>query len=58
MLVSPENEDELTQALLTLLQDKALSQRMGTNARAMVLDRFTSSHQAQQLADIYRRCAR
>lgn len=58
MLVSPENEDELTQALLTLLQDKALSQRMGTNARAMVLDRFTLSHQAQQLSDIYRRYAR
>jgi glycosyltransferase involved in cell wall biosynthesis len=58
MLVNPEDEPELTEAMLTLLRDKELRQRMGTNARAVILDRLTLSHQAQQLAEIYRRCAR
>jgi glycosyltransferase involved in cell wall biosynthesis len=44
--------------MLTLLRDEDLRQRIGTNARAAILDRFTLSHQAQQLADVYRRCAR
>jgi glycosyltransferase involved in cell wall biosynthesis len=58
MLVTPDNEHELTDAMLTLLRDEDLRQRIGTNARAAILDRFTLSHQAQQLADVYRRCAR
>jgi teichuronic acid biosynthesis glycosyltransferase TuaC len=58
MLVNPEDEPELTHAMLTILRDKELRQRMGTNARAVILDRLTLSHQAQQLAEIYRRCAR
>jgi glycosyltransferase involved in cell wall biosynthesis len=48
----------LTAAMLTLLRDKEMRQRMGTNARAVILDRLTLSHQAQQLADVYRGCAR
>jgi glycosyltransferase involved in cell wall biosynthesis len=58
MLVTPENEHELTDSMLTLLRDKELRQRMGRNARAIVLDRLTLNHQAQQLAEVYRRCAR
>jgi glycosyltransferase involved in cell wall biosynthesis len=58
MLVTPENEHELTDSMLTLLRDKELRQRMGRNARAIVLDRLTLNHQAQQLAELYRRCAR
>lgn len=58
MLVTPDNEHELTAAMLTLLRDKEMRQRMGTNARAVILDRLTLSHQAQQLADVYRGCAR
>jgi glycosyltransferase involved in cell wall biosynthesis len=58
MLVTPDNEHELTDAMLTLLRDKEMRQRMGTNARAVILDRLTLSHQAQQLADVYRGCAR
>jgi glycosyltransferase involved in cell wall biosynthesis len=58
MLVTPDNEHELTDAMLTLLRDEDLRQRIGTNARAAILGRFTLSHQAQQLAEIYRRCAR
>ena len=58
VLVAPGNERELTDALLTLLRDKELRRRMGTNARAVILDRFTLHHQGQQLAEIYRRSAR
>jgi glycosyltransferase involved in cell wall biosynthesis len=58
MLVTPDNEHELTDAMLTLLRDEDLQQRIGANARAAILDRFTLSHQAQQLADVYRRCTR
>jgi glycosyltransferase involved in cell wall biosynthesis len=56
LLVRPENEHELTDAMLTLLRDKELRQRIGANARAAILDRLTLSHQAQQLAEVYRRC--
>jgi glycosyltransferase involved in cell wall biosynthesis len=58
MLVTPENEPELTDAIGTLLRDKELRQRMGKSARATILDRLTLNHQAQQLAELYRRCAR
>jgi glycosyltransferase involved in cell wall biosynthesis len=58
MLVTPENEQELTDAMETILRDKELRQRMGKDALAIILDRLTSTHQAQQLAEVYRRCAR
>jgi glycosyltransferase involved in cell wall biosynthesis len=58
MLVTPENEQELTDAMETILRDKELCQRMGKNALAIILDRLTLAHQAQKLAEVYRRCAR
>jgi glycosyltransferase involved in cell wall biosynthesis len=58
MLVTSENQNELTDAMLTLLRDKELRRRIGANARAVILDRLTLHHQAQQLAEIYCRCAR
>jgi glycosyltransferase involved in cell wall biosynthesis len=58
MLVTAENKKGLTNAMLTLLRDKELRRSMGTNARALILNRFTLSHQAQQLAEVYRRCLR
>jgi teichuronic acid biosynthesis glycosyltransferase TuaC len=58
MLVTPENQNELTDAMLTLLRDKELRRRIGANARAVILDRLTLHHQVQQLAEIYCRCAR
>lgn len=57
MLVTPENEHELAEAMLTLFRDKELRQRMGEEARGVILDRLTLTHQARQLADVYRRCA-
>lgn len=58
MLVTPHNEWELTDAMLTLLRDEALRHQIGKNARAVVVDRFTLNQQAHQLAEVYRRCAR
>ena len=58
LLVSSENEHELTDAMLMLLRDKELRQTMGKSARAAILDRLTLHHQAQQLVEVYRRCAR
>jgi len=57
LLVAPDNEHELTDAMLTLLRDKELRHRIGTTARAVVVDRLTVRHQAQKLAEVYRRCA-
>jgi glycosyltransferase involved in cell wall biosynthesis len=58
MLVAPGDEHELADSVLTLLRDERLRQRIGLAARAMVLERLTLNHQAQQLAEIYRRSAR
>jgi glycosyltransferase involved in cell wall biosynthesis len=58
MLVAPKNEQELSDSMLTLLRDKELRQGVGKNARAKILARLTLSHHAQQLAAVYRRCAR
>jgi glycosyltransferase involved in cell wall biosynthesis len=58
MLVAPGSEGELSNSMRALLQDKALRQRIGLAAREAILDRLTLNHQAQQLADVYRRCVR
>jgi glycosyltransferase involved in cell wall biosynthesis len=58
MLVTPGNEADLTDAMLNLLRDENLRQRVGTNARELVLARLTLNHQAEQLAEVYRRAAR
>jgi glycosyltransferase involved in cell wall biosynthesis len=55
-LVSPDNLQELTQALLALLQDAELRERLGDAGRQTVLQGFTLAHQAEQLARLYRRC--
>jgi glycosyltransferase involved in cell wall biosynthesis len=57
MLVTPGDERELGDSVLTLLRDERLRQQIGLAARAMVLERLTLNHQAQQLAEIYRRSA-
>jgi len=57
MLITPESEHELAEAMLRLLRDKELCERMGENARAVILDRVTLTHQAQRMAEVYRRWA-
>ena len=58
MLVAPGSEGELSDSLRALLLDRSLRLRMGLAARQAVLDGLTLDHQAQQLADVYRRCTR
>lgn len=58
MLVTPENEHELAEAMRALLRHKEVRERIGAHARSVVLDQLTLGHQAQQLAETYRRCAR
>jgi len=55
-LVGPDNLPELTNALLALLQDAELRQRLGDAARQTILQGFTLAHQAEQLARLYREC--
>jgi teichuronic acid biosynthesis glycosyltransferase TuaC len=57
VLVAPENEAELSDALLCLLRDTELRHRLGVAARETVLARHSIAHQAAQLAEIYRGCA-
>ncbi len=53
-LVPAEGLDELVQGLTALLGSPELRTRIGTAARQTILEGFTLSHQAQQLAKIYR----
>jgi len=53
-LVGPDNEKELALALAMLLRDERLRANLGAAARDTVLDRLTLTHQAENLARIYR----
>ncbi len=53
-LIPSEGLDQLVQALTDFLASTELSQRIGMAARQTILARFTVSHQAQDLAAIYR----
>lgn len=55
-LINPGNLPELVAALTTLLADAQFRCQIGEAARRTVLERFTSSHQASQLAAVYREC--
>jgi teichuronic acid biosynthesis glycosyltransferase TuaC len=56
-LISPGNLQELATALSALLQNLQLRRQIGEAARRTVLQNFTSTHQATQLALLYRECA-
>ena len=53
-LIPAEGLEELVQGLSTLLGSPELCRRMGTAARQTILEKFTLSHQARDLANIYR----
>ncbi len=57
MLVSPRSQEDLASALRTLLLNQDFRVRLGTAARATILQRHTLVHQAMQLAQIYGECA-
>jgi glycosyltransferase involved in cell wall biosynthesis len=56
-LVGPDNEKELTIALAMLMRDESLRRKLGSAARATILDRFTLANQAESMLRIYRECA-
>jgi glycosyltransferase involved in cell wall biosynthesis len=57
-LISPGSEPELGDSLKMILLNDELRRRMGASARSMVVQRHTLSHQARELTEVYRECAR
>ncbi|MGB6678623.1 MAG: glycosyltransferase [Terriglobales bacterium] len=55
-LVDPDNLQELITALSALLQNLQLRQQIGQAARRTILHSLTTTHQADQLAALYREC--
>ena len=53
-LIPADGLEQLVQGLSVLLGSPEVCARIGTAARQTILERFTLSHQAQQLAKIYR----
>ena len=53
-LIPADGLDELVDAISKLTQDQDLSRKLGTMARETILNRFTLSHQARALNEIYR----
>ncbi len=56
-LISPDSLDDLSQALSTLLNSPESSLRLGHAARQTILNGLTLSHQAHNLATLYRQVA-
>lgn len=56
LLVGPDNQEELTQAISALLRDEPGRRKMSIAARRTILDRFTLAQHAENLARIYREC--
>jgi len=54
-LLPPGDEDALTGALVRLFDDPALRQRLGSNGRRTVLERFTLARMVGRYAELYRR---
>ncbi|MCA9743080.1 glycosyltransferase family 4 protein [candidate division KSB1 bacterium] len=53
LLYDPDNAEELTEKVKTLLKDEALRQRLGEQARSDLLANYTWSHHAKQIAEIF-----
>ncbi|MGD9635962.1 MAG: glycosyltransferase family 4 protein, partial [Pirellulales bacterium] len=53
LLVRPQNVPDLTQALLTLLDNPAHAARMGRRAQELALERFTWQKYLARLYDVY-----
>jgi glycosyltransferase involved in cell wall biosynthesis len=55
-LIDPGSLQELVAALTVLLENLRLRRQMGEAARRTILQSFTTTHQADQLATLYREC--
>lgn len=54
LLINPGNTDELANGVTKLLSDKALSEKMGANARRFVMHNFTWDICTQRMLRVYR----
>ena len=54
LLINPGNTEELANGVTKLLSDKALSEKMGANARRFVMHNFTWDICAQKMLRVYR----
>jgi phosphatidylinositol alpha-1,6-mannosyltransferase len=54
LLVKRGSSEELADALLKLLSDKALREKMGANGRRFVTENFTWDICAQKMLNVYR----
>ena len=57
LLIAPDKADELRTAMLKLLSDGSIRQRMGEQARATIQARYSLESTADQLASLYMRLA-
>lgn len=55
ILVAPKNADQLADAIIMILQDKKLAQRMGRKGRETVINQFTWQHTAEEILAVYQR---
>lgn len=55
LLVEPHNPDALALALETLINNRQLREKYGSNARTWVLEKFEAGKIASQIADVYRK---
>ena len=58
LLIPPGSLDELTAALVSLLENEPLRRKLGIAARQTILKRFTLSQQCERLSLLYRECVR
>jgi glycosyltransferase involved in cell wall biosynthesis len=56
LLISPNSLPDMTDSMVRLLQSPNVAARMGEEARQTVLKKFTLSHQAELLLQLYREC--
>ncbi len=53
LLVSPKEPEEMAQAVVKILQDKALARQMVEKAKAKILSQYTLEHMASQTMKVY-----
>ncbi|MEW6368648.1 MAG: glycosyltransferase family 4 protein [Acidobacteriota bacterium] len=56
LLVPPNDPEALADAIIRLLKDRDLAERLGSNGRRFMLERFTVRRTVDDLEELYARC--